>query len=376
MLFLKNLQKRAQDLEKEKAKFQASINSINIGFIVTDSLGEIETINNAAKAIFCTEGKPSSNEPNLVRINCTINDIAEKLEGIFDIKSQIKSVLNNKKSFTIKDLKFKNLYLHIHITPIVLVKKSKTIDLEFIGASILVDDVTEEKLLERSREDFFSIASHELKTPLSIIRGNTELIKKYFGIKDAKLNRILNDIHESTKQLIEIVNDFLDISHLEQGKIIFKKERVDLLNLIECIVNDITPIANKKKIYLKIFKPKNKIFALADENRTNQILINLIGNAVKFTEKGGINISFQPLQREIKILVKDTGIGISIKNQPLIFRKFELAANDPLTRDPNRSTGVGLYISKYLAEGMGGQVKLEGTKEGKGSTFSLTLPVV
>ncbi len=371
---IRNLRKKAEELEKEKAKLQASINSISVGFIITDSGGNIETINSAAKALFCSREKANPNDPKLVKLEFSMDQIASQFDKRFDIKSQIKKVLESKKSFTLRDFEFKNLFLHIHITPIVLLKKKGVINLEFIGTTILIDDVTEEKILDRSRSDFFSIASHELKTPLAVIKGNTELIEKYHKPKDKMVGKIIEDIHTSAIRLIDIVSDFLDISHLEQGKISFNQDKIELVSLVENVIEGLQPIADKKKVVLKLKKPSTKITILADSNRTKQVLINLIGNSLKFTERGSVTVSFQDLGKSVKTLVADSGVGIAKNNQSLVFRKFELATSDPLTRDTNRSTGVGLYISKYLIEGMHGQIKLERSEVGKGSIFSFNLP--
>lgn len=365
------------EIEKEKAKFQAAINSIKIGFIITDEKGEIETINSAAKAIFCQTKSPAEafSDPDLVKLECKIDDVAEKLKGLFDIKSNITRVLQSKKPIQVKNLAFFNLYLDINITPAVFIKKEGVLSLEFIGTVILVEDVTEEKLLERSRQDLFSIASHELKTPLAIIKGNVEIIKKYFGKgENTKFNEMLNDIYDSNIRLLEIVDDFLDISHLEQGKIEYKKDQFEITQLTQEVIDGLESMATRKHLYLKLDK-SSPIFCLADKNRTKQVFINLLGNAIKFTEFGGVTTSFQKQGNLIKILVEDTGIGISAENQALVFRKFQLATDEALTRNAQRNTGIGLYISKILVEGMGGQIRLERSIEGKGSIFSFTLPI-
>lgn len=364
--------------EKEIVKFLAAINSIKIGFIITNEKGEIEIINNAAKAIFCRNISPEEHfsDTDLVKLNCTMDNIAGNFSKAFDFKKMITEVLNSKKPIQLKEINLKNLYLDITISPTVFIKTPESLNLEFIGTVILVEDVTEEKILERSREDLFSIASHELKTPLAIIKGNVEIIKKYYGRgEDTKFNEMLNDIYDSNIRLLEIVDDFLDISHLEQGKIEYQREQFDITELTQEVINGLESMASRKHIYLKLNKPSSAILVMADKNRTKQVFINLLGNAIKFTEFGGITTVINPEGKFVKIIVEDTGIGISPKNQPLVFRKFQLATSEALTRNTQRSTGVGLYISKILVEGMGGVIKLEKSAEGQGSTFSFTLPV-
>ncbi len=368
-----NLNRSTNELEKEQARLESSINSVNVGYIITNEDGEVKTINNAAKAIFCTDEITLHTDPKLATLQCSMTDIATKLQGILDIKAIILTVLTDKKSFKVHNLAYKKLFLNLTFTPIVLLKKQDSL-LEFIGSVILIEDVTEEKQLEKSRSDFFSIASHELKTPLAVIKGNVELIRKYFPQKEEMLNNILDDMYESSIRLIDIVNDFLDISHLEQGKIEFRKDRLEIVTLIQIVVKSLQSITNQKGLFIKVINQNPQVFVLADKYRAEQVLINLIDNALKFTTVGGITIQVLELDGHIKINVADTGSGIPIQNQNLVFKKFELASNDTLIRGSNRNTGVGLYISKYLAEGMDGQLKLEYSEEGKGSCFSFTLP--
>ncbi|MBI4036371.1 HAMP domain-containing histidine kinase [Candidatus Daviesbacteria bacterium] len=371
-------QKYLSQLKKEKAKLEAALNSINVGFIITDQKGEIETINTAAKVLLCSDYpniKNAMTDPNLINLKCDMNLVSSNLKDCFDIRTQVKKCLEERKSFSANNLSFKNLFLHIYLTPIVLVNKKPKIRLEFIGAVILVEDVTEGNILERSKKDFFSIATHELKTPLAVIRGNTEIIKKHYNHENERFNKILDDIYDSSLQLINIVNDFLDISRFEQGKIEFKKEVFDVKTLIKEIIQNLKQLAQDKGLYIK-FNSAAKIPRVgADQNKVKQVLLNLLDNSIKFTSQGGITIDLKVEENMAKIIIKDTGQGISTQNQRLIFRKFQLASDDILTRATSKSTGVGLYIAKFMVEGMGGQIKLEYSQIGKGSIFDFTLPL-
>lgn len=374
--------KRTEELIEEKARFQASIDNINVGFIITDTKGEIMVINTPAKNILCTPKPLTKLDEHakfaLSTLQCSMKDIHTQLKPVFDLPSQIQNCLNSGRAFDIVELPFKNLILHISINPIAILKEKEKLGIEFIGSVILIEDVTEEKILEHSREDFFSIASHELRTPLTAIKGNTEIIEKYFAgvIKEPMLRRIIEDIHESSVRLITMVNDFLDLSRFEQGKVKFNLEVFEPSSLISRVLEELRPIAMEKGLYLKFSTPLKKPLIKADEDKVNQVLINLVGNAIKFTSKGGVTVSMRVFGKYLKVLVADTGSGISPQNQNLIFRKFQLAQENILTRDTSRSTGVGLYISKLMVEGMKGEIKIEETKEGKGSTFSFTLPIV
>jgi PAS domain S-box-containing protein len=240
------------------------------------------------------------------------------------------------------------------------------------------EDITEKNALERSREEFFSIASHELRTPLTAIMGNSSLIDQYYGDKlpDDNVREMLSDIHESSLRLIDIVNDFLDTSRLEQKHMKYELTDFDVVDMAESIVKEYQVTGSRKKIHLEVLQPSSPLALVkADQNRAKQVLINLVGNAMKFTENGSVTVSFLPEGKFIKVLIKDTGRGMTFEAQQLLFRKFEQTGATVLTRDSVRGTGLGLYISKLIMEQMGGTVTLESSAPGVGTTFSFSLPI-
>lgn len=247
---------------------------------------------------------------------------------------------------------------------------------------VVVKDVTEEVIVERSKDEFFSIASHELRTPLTAIRGNTSLIQEYFGTKfsDPQLKEMIEDIHQSSVQLIGIINDFLNVSRLEQGKISFAKQTFDMRELAKDVVFEYEKSAREKGILLfcdkQSFLSGQKTTVMADKIKTKEVLVNLIGNAIKYTERGGVMVCCSYPEGYLRVRIADTGRGISDDGRLLLFRKFQQTGDDIYTRDTTKSTGLGLYISKMIMEGMGGKVFLEYSKPGKGSIFAVDLPLV
>jgi signal transduction histidine kinase len=232
--------------------------------------------------------------------------------------------------------------------------------------------------LQRSRDEFFSIASHELRTPLTAIRGNTSLIKQYFPdvLKDDNVHEMIDDIHDSSVRLIEIVNDFLDASRLEQDKMKLVRQPFTIEPLVEKVIYEMASLSRDKGIALTFDQETLGEIpqVYGDMNRVKQILYNLIGNAMKFTKQGSVTINCLIQGRRLKVTVTDTGPGISPEGQQLLFHKFQQTAQSIITRDDTRGTGLGLYISKLLVEHMGGEIRLEHSEVGKGSTFSFTLP--
>jgi signal transduction histidine kinase len=288
------------------------------------------------------------------------------------LSEDIRSGLRRHLPTELRNVSFGDRDWRISFSPMVVDKRS-------IGCVILFQDTTKEHMLERSRDEFFSIASHELRTPLTSIKGNSAMILDYYkqALKDEDMRAMLRDIHESSERLIGIVNDFLDVSRLEQGRIGYQIEELDLGEAVHEVAKDVGALFREKNLSLELAPgdwdkgalPK----VIADKNRLKQVLFNLLGNAVKYTEHGGAMVSVMTTRSEVKILVQDTGLGISPKQRGLLFHKFQQAGDSILTRDTTRGTGLGLYISRLIAQGMGGNLVLAKSVPGKGSTFVVSL---
>jgi len=195
-------------------------------------------------------------------------------------------------------------------------------------------------------------------------------------IKDKEVISMLKDTEEASVRLIGIVNDFLEVSRLEQGDISFKNAEFDIVEATEKIENSLKNAIKNKDLSFEIINPGKdfpKIFA--DKTRVEQVLLNLLGNSIKFTEKGTISVSFEVIDNYIKVRVSDTGKGISAKSENLLFRKFQPAGEEILVHDVTKNTGLGLYISKIIIEQMGGFIGLEKSEEGVGSVFFFTIPI-
>jgi signal transduction histidine kinase len=233
------------------------------------------------------------------------------------------------------------------------------------------------KELDKLKDDFFSVASHELRTPLAAIRWNSAMINSYYSskINAGHFAGMVNDIHEASLRLIEIVNDFLDTSRLEQGRITFQKEKINLPEIIKDVIRDLDSLARTGGLHIKYVSGKQNIpEIISDSGRIKQVLFNLIGNSIKFTKAGGVEVALKKDKNSIKVFIKDTGIGILPEKHHLLFQKFKQAGKAYLNRDSSSGTGLGLYISRLIVEGLGGKIKLEKSELEKGSTFSFTLP--
>jgi CheY-like chemotaxis protein/anti-sigma regulatory factor (Ser/Thr protein kinase) len=233
--------------------------------------------------------------------------------------------------------------------------------------------VSQEEALaaNRAKSEFLANMSHELRTPLNGILGFSQLLSQT-DLSKEQLDYIDNVIF-SGKHLLQIISDILDFSKIETGYFKLDENPVDLIQMLIEVFNMVKPSVEKKPVDLHLKMDENlPDMIIADDLRLNQVLINLLGNAVKFTEKGEVLMEVLQLKRTekkatIRFIVKDTGIGISEKMRKKILEKFT-QADSSITRKYG-GTGLGLSISNHIIQLMGSQLQIE-SEEGKGSTFS------
>ncbi len=251
------------------------------------------------------------------------------------------------------------------VTPIILNNKK-------IGVIQVFRDVTPDIQINKAKDEFLSIASHELRTPLSAIDGLISMILdgEYGEISD-NLKLPLKDVNESSERLVHLVNDLLSVSRIQAGRLKFNLSEFFLNDNLKQIITMLEILAQKKQITLKL-TDFDDVSVQADKDKLTEIMNNIVGNSIKFTDNGGITISAKQVGERVEISVTDTGIGISHEDQAKLFGKFEqiqLKGNKPV------GTGLGLYISKAIAQKMGGDVWLFESTPGKGSTFKFSIPV-
>ncbi|MEM8900662.1 MAG: ATP-binding protein, partial [Bacteroidota bacterium] len=223
------------------------------------------------------------------------------------------------------------------------------------------------------KDTFLANTSHELRTPLTGILGLSEnLYEKYEKISSQNAQKDLSMIITSAKRLTSLVNDILDFSKLKTRDLNLQKKAIDLHSLVDVVLHTNRPLVIGKEISLENGIPEEIPLVLGDENRLQQIFYNLIGNAIKFTEKGYIRISAEEKKGFVHIQVSDTGTGIPEHKRDAIFQEFEQA--DGSIRREFAGTGLGLSISKKLVELHGGEIWVE-SEVSVGSTFFITLPV-
>lgn len=356
------VKERTVELEEARAELAASISSLPLGF-----------------GLFALDGKMLQSNRNLSRLLdapaiAHASDIEHLFGDNFSLNAYLCSCRDGCDTSDIKEILVEGKFLRCFVIPVTRLTDTTAI----LGVAVLVEDITESKLLERAKDEFFAVASHELRTPLTAIRGNSELLE---GMEPEERSTpealgMVADIAEASARLIKIVNDFLDVSRMEQGGAIFKQESFDIVDVLRSTMNELSALARGRKIALNEdgVWPET-LLVTADRDRTKQVAINLIANGLKFTRKGSVSVSLEWEGDFAVVRVRDTGPGIAEKEQPLLFRKFQQAQKDMFARDISQSTGLGLYISKLAVEKMGGTIALEHSEVGKGCTFRFTIPL-
>jgi len=230
------------------------------------------------------------------------------------------------------------------------------------------------KEVDQLKDDFISMASHELKTPLTVIRGYAEFIKEDPALS-AKTIEYVSKIDVSALELDSLISDILDVSKIEQGRMIFKLEKINPSEMVEKVVSSLILPAEEKG--LKVSFDKTKIednqFINVDKEKLKQILINLVGNAVKYTKNGEVTVRQYEENGRLYIRVIDTGIGMTEEERKRLFEKFYRIRTKET--EEIRGTGLGLWITAMMTKEMDGVISVESIK-GVGSHFIISFPVV
>jgi two-component system phosphate regulon sensor histidine kinase PhoR len=236
----------------------------------------------------------------------------------------------------------------------------------------VVHDVTQERELDEMRDDFFSIISHDLRTPLSSIQGFARLLLDDQVPEEETRREFLGLIDRETERLGQMVNNLLDISRLEAGKLTLKRELLQLADILREATSKLQGMARGKHIKLGSDIPADLPIIAGDDGWLEQVATNLIGNAIKFTPSGGqIMVSARRSGDEVVAEVRDTGIGIPADLLERIFDKYYRVPG--ASGEQVEGTGLGLHIAKRIVEAHSGRIWAESTL-GQGSVFRFTLP--
>lgn len=350
----------------EKKRLQAIVQQLPVGIVITDSLGRVVQTNKKVEEILGKKiplGLLIDKDEPLIKNNI-------KLETKSRIhQSPLRQALSSGKSivgreYSIKREDGKEITLNVSASAI-LNRKGK-----IFAAATIIDDITAQKEIEKRKDDFINIASHELKTPLTSMKLYLELLQPLIKTQGLKESKLIKGIKYQISRLQKLVNDLLDVSRLQTGKLAFEKKEFDLNRFINETVKDLQT-ANKNKRIQYVNQKPIKIYA--DKIRIYQVLTNLINNALKYSpENTKIIVKSKKENDLVKVSVQDFGIGISKVQRKKIFDKlYQVKQN---SKSSLLGFGMGLYISKEIIRRHHGNIWVESEK-GKGSTFYFTLPL-
>ena len=223
------------------------------------------------------------------------------------------------------------------------------------------------------KSEFLANMSHELRTPLNAILGYTELIlDSIYGDVPEKIQEVLERLEKNGRHLLNLINDVLDLSKIEAGQLTLSLNEYSMVDVIQTVCTSVEALAAEKDLDLKVEVSKDLSIGKGDEQRIAQVILNLVGNAIKFTDEGEVKIEVTVSNETFLVSVHDTGPGVTEADQQKIFDEFQQA--DGSSTRKKGGTGLGLSISKKIIDMHGGRIWVESTR-GKGSTFRFTLPI-
>lgn len=342
-----SLQREIADAKRQQEEFSIITENMEEGFLVIDSHTEVLSYNSSALRLLGAEEKQARQSVLALNRSEAFQDTVERvLSGQHVISNQ----------------EFQGISCQVAANPVFQ-------DGRVTGAVILILDVTEKMNGEKMRREFTANVSHELKTPLTSISGFAEIISDGF-VRPEDTKKFAGRIFNEAQRLITLVNDVIKISQLDEGKLPYERESVDLYETVREILKRMEESANAEGIHLYLYGPHVK----ADTVRTilEEVLYNLCDNGIKYNKKGGSLTVTLSMEGDCpRITVEDTGIGISEEDQKRIFERFYRV--DKSHSKAIGGTGLGLSIVKHGSMFLGGDMKVESTL-GEGSRFILTLP--
>lgn len=363
-------------LHTEEGKIMAMIGSLADGVFMVDMDRKLSIINNSAKSLL-----------KITKPNPTIIDVLSSVPISYDLSGKIDSAISEKKSIIEKEVKLGDRFIQVFITPVFNPQLSGTKDeTSVIGASVLLHDITLEKSLANMKEDFTNMMVHELRSPLTAIKGASDVLAKENTVNETQKS-LLEIINNQSKNLLEQVNTILDAAKLDSGKFILDKKQGDLEKLIDQHIQIFLPQAQSKHVTLEHHMINSLPLFSFDSIRIGQVINNLISNSIKFTPAGGtITVSGHYVDSiehpYVEIQIRDTGIGIPENKKINLFKKYSPSTVGTLVTHEGSAeqtqsqsgTGLGLYITKGIVEAHGGTITA--TSDGQhGTTMTFTIPV-
>jgi PAS domain S-box-containing protein len=350
-----------REQEIEASKSQSILEGVADGVMVTDAQGQVTLFNAAAERILELSREEALGRSTNEMLGLYGDQASDWLEAINEWAN-----LQNLEEYLASRLEIGDRIVSVHLAPVLMGQ-------EYLGTVSVFRDVTAEVEAERAKSEFVSTVSHELRTPMTSIKGYADLLLMgAVGSLTGEQERFLTIIKSNTDRLTLLVNDLLDISRIESGRLVLTPRVVRIGDLIGQVVTAMAARAVERKLDLHSDLPAVLPEIFVDPDRVIQVLTNLVGNACRYTPSGGeIAVSASAHKDEIRVSVRDTGIGISEEDQQRLFSRF-FRSDDPTVQEAP-GTGLGLSITKSLVEMHGGRIWVE-SELGHGSSFTFSLP--
>ena len=352
-------------LESEKGKLSAVIYSLTDGVITVDLNYQLAVYNPVIRNILEIRPPAGPEKP------LTMFDIVDALAGKVDLRTKIEQSLAENKVLVLPDVILKDKALELTISPV------KDNAGKIMAATVVFHDITTEKTLEKTRQEFTAMMVHELRAPLTAVRWSSESMLKNLatsaGVEPAKVKDTIVTIETASNNMLELVNDLLDVAKIEAGKFELNVQSYDLVELINEQAKAFRPQAEIKHLTINVTTP-DKYMLKFDKIRVGQVLGNLLSNAIKYTDIGQIelNLAINSTEKQAVVGVKDSGIGVSHEDLASLFSKFKQLKTGEHSR---KGTGLGLVVSRGIVEAHGGKIWAESAGENLGTTFNFSLPI-
>jgi two-component system phosphate regulon sensor histidine kinase PhoR len=330
--------------------------------IVTDVLGTIKILNPKAKEILGLYGESAVGQ-SAVEFIRRFEDVPYEV-----MRDKFKKIVERGETFS-SDIRISIPTTRFYTLQLGPVRSRDGMVQGIVG---VLSDITELKEMDQMKTDLMSMVTHEIRTPLATVRGFAQILLKG-GIGGDKSKEFLEIINRQSNRLVNLVNDFLDITRIESGRQVITKGPVDMDKLIQNAVADLKPLADEKNISLQYASPGGLPEVFGDRNLIEQVLINLLSNAIKYSPKGAwAKVAAAQQNGSVSIAVQDNGLGIPKESIPRLFEKFYRVRCDD--RKDIIGTGLGLSLVKQIIDVHQGTIRVE-SEHGKGSTFTFTVPV-
>jgi signal transduction histidine kinase len=367
-----NIERINTMIRSEYARMSNLVDSMTNGVIVFNQARIVTLANPVVEQM---TGLPCSSSSSSSSSSMFPLDEFTRLFSDIDFNPVIRQVLEYGVPFHLEETKLLRSFYEMFISPIYDHEK------KIGGAAIIIHDVTHLKEIDRMKTEFVSIASHQLRTPLTAIKLFSEMLSNQAGELSADARSHVSDIQASTTRMIKLVNDLLNVSRLETGRLKIDPEPVDLVEFIEGVIQEAQDVAAAAaaaaaaSCNIQFVKPKETLPTfLIDRSLMRQVIHNLLMNAIRYSPKQECNVevTLKKQDQDMLIAVKDEGIGIAKDQQSQIFNKF--FRTDEAVKIAAEGSGLGMYVSKMVVEASGGKIWFE-SEQGKGTTFFVSLPV-